>query len=73
MTEETRTVAGMPAPVGISSLLAAHPIPTVLFGYGLVNLHHAIDGHIAIEDLVKTAKVYAVAFMEWLGVDGASA
>ncbi len=63
----------MPAPVGISSLLAAHPIPTVLFGYGLVNLHHAIDEHIAIEDLVKTAKVYAVAFMEWLGVDGASA
>jgi succinyl-diaminopimelate desuccinylase len=66
---EAPTIAGMPAPVGISGFLAAHPIPTVLFGYGLVNLHHAIDEHIAIEDLVKTAKVYAVALMEWLGVD----
>jgi len=64
------TVAGMPAPVGISSFLATHPIPTVLFGYGLVNLHHAIDEHIAIEDLVKTAKVYAVALTEWHGVEG---
>lgn len=73
VTGGTPTVAGMPAPVGISSFLATHPIPTVLFGYGLVNLHHAIDEHIAIEDLIKTAKVYAVAFMEWLGADGASA
>jgi acetylornithine deacetylase/succinyl-diaminopimelate desuccinylase-like protein len=66
---EVPTIAGMPAPVGISGFLVAHPIPTVLFGYGLVNLHHAIDEHIAIEDLVKTAQVYAVALMEWLGVD----
>jgi len=69
VTGEAPTVCGMPATVGISSFLATHPIPTVLFGYGLVNLHHAIDEHIAVSDLIKTAKVYAVAFMEWLGVD----
>lgn len=69
VTGETPTVAGMPAPVGISSLLAVHPIPTVLFGYGLLNLHHAIDERIAIGDLIKTAKVYAVALMEWLGAE----
>lgn len=73
VTGEIATVAGMPAPVGISSFLEAHPIPTVLFGYGIVNLHHAIDEHIAIDDVIKTAKVYAVAFMEWLGVDGGPA
>ncbi|MDQ7841890.1 MAG: M20 family metallopeptidase [bacterium] len=64
--EEAR-VTGMPCPVGISSFLATVPIPTVLFGYGLVNLHHAHDEYIAADDLVKMAKVYAVAFMEWLG------
>ena len=63
-------VAGMPCPVGISRFLATHPMPTALFGYGIVNLHHAFDEHIALDDVVKTAKVYAVAFMEWLEVSG---
>lgn len=62
------TVTGIPSPVGISTMLATHAIPTVLFGYGLLNLHHAIDEHIECEALVKTAKVYAAALMEWLGV-----
>ena len=43
-------------------------MPTVLFGYGLVNMHHAIDEHIECDAVVKTAKVYAVALMRWLGV-----
>jgi succinyl-diaminopimelate desuccinylase len=68
VTGHEANVAGCPAPVGISSLLGRHQIPTVLFGYGLLNLHHAIDEQIAVDDLVKTAKVYAVALMEWLGV-----
>jgi acetylornithine deacetylase len=61
-------VAGLPSSVGISTLLGLHQIPTVLFGYGLVNLHHAVDEHIRLEDVVNTTKVYAVALMEWLGV-----
>lgn len=64
------SVVGMPAPVGISEMLSKYPIPTVLFGYGLVNMHHAIDEHIDIEALIKTAKAYAVALIEWLEVDG---
>jgi succinyl-diaminopimelate desuccinylase len=63
------SVVGLPSAVGISTLLNRIPIPTVLFGYGYVNLHHAIDEHIECEALVKTAKVYAVALMEWLGVE----
>jgi len=70
VTGEEATIAGMPCPVGISRFLAVHPIPTVLFGYGFVNLHHAFDEHIAEADVAKTAKVYAVALMEWLGVEG---
>lgn len=62
------SVVGLPSSVGISALLHRIPIPTVLFGYGYVNLHHAIDEHIEAEAVVKTAKVYAVALMEWLGV-----
>lgn len=68
VTGQEPTVAGMPCPVGISGFLAQRPLPTVLFGYGLVNLHHAHDEHLAVDDLVKTAKVYAAALMEWLGV-----
>lgn len=63
------SVVGLPSPVGISTLLDDFSIPTVLFGYGYVNLHHAIDEHIEIEALIKTAKVYGVALMEWLGVE----
>jgi acetylornithine deacetylase/succinyl-diaminopimelate desuccinylase-like protein len=47
---------------------ARHPIPTVLFGYGILNLHHAIDEQIEVSALVRTAQVYAVALLEWLGV-----
>lgn len=63
------TIAGVPSPVGISTLLGTHAIPTVLFGYGILNFHHAIDEQIAADALVKTAKVYAAALMEWLGVE----
>lgn len=62
-------VVGLPSAVGISTFLSDHPIPTVLFGYGLVNMHHAIDEHIECDAVVETAKVYAVALMRWLGVE----
>lgn len=62
------SIVGLPSSVGISALLHRIPIPTVLFGYGYVNLHHAIDEHIDSDALVNTAKVYAAALMEWLGV-----
>lgn len=68
VTGRDANVAGCPSSVGISNLLGRHPIPTVLFGYGLLNLHHAVDEHIVVEDIVNTAKVYAVALLEWLGV-----
>lgn len=68
VTGQSPTVAGLPCPVGISAFFAEHPIPMVMFGYGIVNLHHAHYEHIAIDDLERTAKVYAIALMEWLGV-----
>ncbi len=68
VTGREANVCGCPAPVGISTLLGRHSIPTVLFGYGLLALHHAVDEHIKVDDIVDTAKVYAVALTEWLGV-----
>ena len=35
-------------------------IPTVMFGYGYNDYHHAIDEHIAITDLIKNTQVYAI-------------
>jgi acetylornithine deacetylase/succinyl-diaminopimelate desuccinylase-like protein len=64
---EEPTLVGIPAAVGISELLSQRAIPTVLFGYGILNLHHAIDEHITADALVKTAGAYAIALMEWLG------
>lgn len=68
VTGREPNVVGLPSSVGISTFLADHPIPTVLFGYGFVNMHHAIDEHIDCDAVVETAKVYAVALMNWLGV-----
>lgn len=68
VTGRKANVAGCPSPVGISTLLGRHQLPTALFGYGLLSLHHAVDERIHVDDLVNTAKVYAVALMEWLGV-----
>lgn len=45
-----------------------HDIPAVLFEFGILNLHHAINERIAPEDVIQTTKVYAVALMELLGV-----
>lgn len=63
------TLAGFPTPVGISQLLASRQINTVLFGYGCVNLHHAVNEHIAVGDVVNTAKVYALAIGRLMASD----
>ena len=60
-------VATMPTPTGIARLLTNQPYPTVLFGFGSVNFHHAIDERIPIQDIVDTVKVYALLMLEFLG------
>lgn len=64
---EEPNVAGLPSPVGLSQLLARKPLPAVVFGYGLINLHHAVDEHIAVTDLMRMTKVYAAGLVELLG------
>lgn len=61
-------VTGIPASVGISQFLATNPIPTVMFGYGILNFHHAYDERVAVADFIDTAKAYALGFMRYLGV-----
>ena len=68
VTGREATVTGLPAPVGINALLAHTPLPTVLFGYGYLNMHHAPDEHIEEAALVAMAQTYAVALIEVLGV-----
>lgn len=66
VTGREPTVAGLPAPVGISAMLNTHALPTILFGYGYLNMHHAPNEHIEVDSLVDMAKVYAVALMKWM-------
>jgi len=65
---EVPTIAGIPAATGISQMLAIQPVPVVTFAYGTLNFHHSIDERIPAEAVVKTAKVYAAALMDYLGV-----
>ena len=68
VTGRTPTVTGLPAPVGISALLRHRHLPTVLFGYGHLNQHHAPNEHISEAALLDMAKTYAVAIVNCLGV-----
>lgn len=65
---EVPTIAGIPAATGISQMIAIQRIPVVTFAYGTLNFHHSIDERIPAEAVVKTAKVYAAALMDYLGV-----
>jgi succinyl-diaminopimelate desuccinylase len=69
VTGRTPTVTGLPAPVGISALLQHRALPTVLFGYGHLNQHHAPNEFITEEALLDMAKTYAVGLVHVLGVD----
>lgn len=63
---EEPNVTGLPSPVGLSQLLSRIQLPAIVFGYGLVQLHHAVDEHIAISDLMKMTRVYAAGLVEVL-------
>ncbi len=65
---EVPTIAGIPAATGISQMISLQKIPVVTFAYGTLNFHHSIDERIPAEAVVKTAKVYAAALMDYLGV-----
>ncbi len=71
VTGRDANVAGLPAPVGISALLQHVDVPTVLFGYGHLNQHHAPNEHIDESALLDMAKTYAVAIADVLGTDRA--
>jgi acetylornithine deacetylase/succinyl-diaminopimelate desuccinylase-like protein len=47
--------------------IAIQPIPVVTFAYGTLNFHHSIDERIPAGAVVKTAKVYAAALVDYLG------
>ena len=62
VTGERPKVTGWPASVGISQLLATMSIPSVLFAYGVINMHHAVNERLDVENLIRTAKVYCLTF-----------
>lgn len=64
---EEPNVTGLPSPVGLSQLLNRIQLPAIVFGYGIVQLHHAIDEHIAVTDLMRMTRVYAAGLVEVLG------
>ena len=65
---EVPTIAGIPAATGISQMISIQKIPVVTFAYGTLNFHHSIDERIPVDAVVKTAKVYAAALLDYLGV-----
>ena len=56
---EAPRVTGLPAPVGLSQWLAERPMPFVLFGFGSVNFHHALDERVPVTAPDRTARAYA--------------
>ncbi len=58
---------GAPALTGLGWFVHEKGLPIVMFGYGNLDFHHCHDEHLAIEDLIKSAKVYALAIAELIG------
>ncbi|MCL5039621.1 MAG: M20 family metallopeptidase [Firmicutes bacterium] len=58
---------GAPSLTGLGWFVNEQKIPIVMFGYGYLDFHHSIDEHIAIEDLVKSTKAYALTIGELIG------
>lgn len=58
---------GVPALTGNGWFVNEAQIPTVMFGYGYNDYHHAIDEHIAISDLIKNTQAYAIIIKNILG------
>jgi acetylornithine deacetylase len=64
---------GAPARIGAfpagadATVLAEFGVPTLIYGPGEIAMAHAVDEHVAVDELVQAAKVYAVAALSWCG------
>ncbi|MCL5046995.1 MAG: M20 family metallopeptidase [Actinobacteria bacterium] len=58
---------GAPTLTGLGWFVNEKRLPIVMFGYGNLDFHHSVDEHIAVDDLVKSAKVYALSIQELIG------
>ena len=67
ITGREPTVSGIPSSSDMRWFVNDLNIPMIMFGYGYLMHHHAVNEHIAIKDLVNTAKVYALNIAEMLG------
>jgi acetylornithine deacetylase len=43
-------------------------MPAVICGPGSIQFAHAVDESVGVEELVRAAKLYALAAMDWCGV-----
>lgn len=67
ITGREPTVTGIPSTSDMRWFVNDLNIPMVMFGYGFLMNHHAVNEHIAIDDLVNSAKAYALNIMDMLG------
>ena len=56
------------AAVDDATYLERGGIPSISYGPGNIMVCHAVDEHIAIEEVIKAAKVYAAVAIDWCGV-----
>ncbi|MEA2525066.1 MAG: formylaminopyrimidine deformylase [Thermomicrobiales bacterium] len=56
------------AAVDDATYLERGGIPSISYGPGNLMVCHAVDEHVAIDDVVKACKVLAVTAMDWCGV-----
>jgi acetylornithine deacetylase/succinyl-diaminopimelate desuccinylase-like protein len=66
-SEPDATVAGLPAPLGLSQPLAERPMPAIRFAYGSVSFHHALDERVPVGAADRTARAYARTLRDYLG------
>ncbi|MBW2305293.1 MAG: ArgE/DapE family deacylase [Deltaproteobacteria bacterium] len=67
VTGREPTVTGIPSSSDMRWFVNDLNIPMVMFGYGYLMNHHAVNEHIAVEDLVNSAKAYALNITDMLG------
>jgi succinyl-diaminopimelate desuccinylase len=58
---------GAPALTGLGWFVHEKGLPIVMFGYGHLDYHHSHDEHLAVTDLIKSAKAYALAIADLIG------
>ena len=67
ITGRKPTITGIPSTSDMRWFVNDLGIPMVMFGYGFLMNHHAVNEHVAIDDLVNTAKAYALNILDMLG------